>query len=53
MLDRAKLLLASTLLAGASAGCAHRVSTYACCSSTWTYRDFYLDWAPVDVFYGA
>ncbi len=29
-----------------------RVSTYGCCSSTWTYRDFYLDWVPVDVFYG-
>jgi hypothetical protein len=29
-----------------------RVSTYGCCTSTWTYRDFYLDWVPVDVYYG-
>lgn len=29
-----------------------RLTSYSCCPSTWTYRDFYLDWVPVTVYYG-
>ena len=44
MLGRAKIILAGTLRV--------RLTSHSCCSSTWTCRDFYLDWLALKVYYG-
>jgi len=59
MLVRAKLVLAATLVRASryrrrlsNANFRVRLTSYSCCSSTWTYRDFCLDWLAVKVHYG-